>query len=63
MPSPPNVVTPMRFPRREARWPIATATPSATSHFRRSAVPNLIEGEMSSTIQDVSARSATSTRT
>ena len=31
-----------------AKWPIASATPSATSHFRRSAVPNVIEADVSS---------------
>ena len=43
----PKVATPMRLPRREARWPSATATPSATSHLRRSAVPKRIDGETS----------------
>ena len=61
--SPPKVATPIRLPRREARWPSATATPSATSHLRRSAVPKRIDGETSSRTHDVSARSATSTRT
>ena len=61
--SAPKVTTPSRFPRRVARWPIATATPSATSAFRRSAVPNCIETEVSRTSQVTSTRSARSTRT
>ena len=32
-----------------ARWPSARATPSATSALRRSAVPNCIDGDLSST--------------
>ena len=35
--------TPSRLPRRVATWPSASATPSATSALRRSAVPNVIE--------------------
>ena len=46
-----------------ARWPRASATPSATSAFRRSAVPNDIEAETSSASQVTSTRSARSTRT
>ena len=46
-----------------ARWPNASATPSATSALRRSAVPNVIDGETSSSSQQVSARSGTWTRT
>ena len=38
-------------------------TPSATSALRRSAVPKLIEGEMSSISHAVIARSPTCTRT
>ena len=60
---PPNATTPSRLPRRVATWPIASATPSATSALRRSAVPNVIEAETSSTSQAVSARSPTCTRT
>ena len=56
--SSPNVTMPSRFPRRVATWPIAIATPSATSALRRSAVPNCIEGEVSSTSQVTSTRSA-----
>ena len=59
----PKVTTPRRLPRRVATWPIASAAPSATSALRRSAVPNVIEGEVSSTSQVVSARSARWTRT
>ena len=61
--SPPNDTTPSRLPRREATWPIASATPSATSALRRSAVPNVIDADVSSTSQLVSARSPTCTRT
>jgi hypothetical protein len=60
---PPKATTPRRLPRRLATWPTAIATPSATSALRRSAVPNVIEAEASSTIQAVSARSPTCTRT
>ncbi len=60
---PPNVTIPSRFPRWVARWPIATATPSATSALRRSAVPNVIDGETSSRSHAVRARSGTWTRT
>ena len=52
-----------RLPRRAAKWPIASATPSATSHLRRSAVPNVIEADVSSTSHVSTARSATWTRT
>ena len=44
-------------------WPTTSATPSATSVLRRSAVPKCIEGEASRSSQVVSARSATGTRT
>ena len=54
----PNVTTPSRLPRRVATWPIAIATPSATSALRRSAVPNCIDGEVSSTSHVTSTRSA-----
>ena len=37
-----------RLPRRTAKWPTASATPSATSHLRRSAVPKVIDAEVSS---------------
>ena len=40
----PNPSTPSRFPRRVATWPTASATPSATSALRRSAVPNCDRG-------------------
>ena len=62
-PPPPKPTTPSRLPRRVATWPIASATPSATSALRRSAVPNVIEAEVSSTSHVVSARSPTCTRT
>ena len=62
-PRPPNVTTPSRFPRRVDRWPIATATPSATSAFLLSPVPNSIETEVSRTSHVTSTRSARSTRT
>ena len=55
--------SPSRLPRCVARWPTASATPSATSALRRSAVPNVIDGETSSSSQVVSARSGTWTRT
>ena len=42
---PPNASTPSRLPRRVATWPTASATPSATSALRRSAVPNAIEAD------------------
>ena len=42
---------------------MASATPSATSALRRSAVPKLIEAETSSSSQHVIARSPTCTRT
>ena len=59
----PNETTPSRLPRRVATWPIAIATPSATSALRRSAVPNRIEGDVSRTSQVTRTRSATCTRT
>ena len=59
----PNVTIPSRLPRWVARCPTASATPSATSAFRRSAVPNVIDGERSRMSQVVSARSGTWTRT
>ena len=43
--------TPSRLPRRVAMCPMAIATPSATSALRRSAVPNCIDGDVSSTSQ------------
>ena len=60
---PPSATTPSRLPRRVATWPIASATPSATSALRRSAVPNVIEAETSSSSHAVIARSPTCTRT
>ncbi len=54
---------PTRLPRSVAAWPIASVTPSATSALRRSAVPNAIDGEVSSTIHVTSTRSARWTRT
>ena len=54
----PNVTIPRRFPRLVATWPIASAVPSATSAFRRSAVPNCIESEVFSTSHVTSTRSA-----
>ena len=39
----PNATTPSRLPRRVATCASASATPSATSALRRSAVPNCIE--------------------
>ena len=60
---PPKVSTPSRLPRCVDRWPTAIATPSATSVLRRSAVPKAIDGETSSSSQEVSARSGTWTRT
>jgi len=42
----PNVSTPSLLPRRVATWPTAIATPSATSAFRRSRVPNCIDGDV-----------------
>ena len=59
----PKATTPSRLPRRVAAWPTASATPSATSALRRSAVPNAIEAEASKTSQVTSTRSASSTRT
>ena len=58
--SPPKATNPSRLPRRLARWPSASATPSATSAFRRSAVPKDIEGDTSSASQVTSTRSARS---
>src|SRR5215211_7088066 len=60
---PPKASTPRRLPRRVATCPTASATPSATSALRRSAVPKLMEADTSSTSQHVSARSPTCTRT
>ena len=54
---------PSRPPRRVAIRPMVRAAPSATSDFSRSAVPNAIEADMSSTIQVVSWRSGTCRRT
>ena len=54
---------PSRLPRRLARWPSASATPSATSAFLRSAVPNDMEAETSSASHVTSTRSARSMRT
>ena len=59
----PNATRPSRLPRRVATWPTASATPSATSALRRSAVPNAIEADESNTSQVTSTRSASSTRT
>src|SRR5439155_509497 len=59
----PNVTMPRRLPRRVATRPSASATPSATSAFRRSAVPNCIEADVSRTSQVTSTRSARCTRT
>ena len=61
--SSPNVITPRRFPRRVAMCPTAIATPAATSALRRSAVPNCIDGDVSSTSHVTSTRSASCTRT
>ena len=55
--------TPSRFPRRVETCPIASATPSATSALRRSAVPKRIDGDVSSTSHVTSTRSASLTRT
>ena len=52
-----------RLPRRTAKLPTASETPSATSHFRRSAVPNVIDADVSSSSHVSTARSATLTRT
>ena len=41
---PPKATTPRRLPRRVATWPMASATPSATSALRRSAVPKAHRG-------------------
>ena len=54
---------PSRPPRRVAIRPTVSAAPSATSDFSRSAVPNAIEAETSSTIHVVSWRSGTCRRT
>ena len=59
----PNVTTPSRLPRRVATCPSAIAAPSATSDLRRSAVPKPIDGDVSSTSQLTSTRSARWTRT
>ena len=47
-----------RPPRRVASRPSTRTAPSATSDFRRSAVPNAIEGDTSSTIQVVTGARA-----
>ena len=60
---PPSATTPKRLPRRVQTWPMASATPSATSVLRRSAVPNVIDADTSSSSQAVIARSPTWTRT
>ena len=59
----PNERSPTRLPRTLAACPSASATPSATSALRRSAVPKPIEGVRSSTIQVTRTRSASCTRT
>ena len=59
----PHVSSATRPARRTARRPITSATPSATSDFRRSAVPNAIEAETSTSSQVVSVRSGTWSRT
>ena len=59
----PNVASASRLPRRTAKCPTASETPSATSHFRRSAVPNVIDADVSSRSHVSTARSATLTRT
>ena len=59
----PNVISATRPARRTASRPSTSAAPSATSAFRRSAVPNAIDGETSSTIHVVSVRSGTCRRT
>ena len=46
-----SVTTPTLPARRTPRRPNTSAAPSATSAFSRSAVPNAIDGETSSTIQ------------
>ena len=59
----PNATSPTLPARRTPSRPNTSATPSATSAFRRCAVPNAIDGETSSTIHVVSARSGTCRRT
>jgi hypothetical protein len=59
----PKVISPSRLPCRVPTCPTARATPSATSALRRSAVPKLIDGEVSRTSQLTSARSAIWSRT
>jgi hypothetical protein len=59
----PNVTSATLPARRIERRPITATTPSATSALSRSAVPNAIDGETSSTIQVVSVRSGTCKRT
>ena len=59
----PNATTPTLPARLTASRASTSATPSATSAFSRCAVPNAIDGERSSTIQVVSARSGTCRRT
>ena len=60
---PPQVSMATRPPRRVASRPRTRTTPSATSHFSRSAVPKAIEGETSSTSHVVIRRSGTCRRT
>ncbi len=59
----PNAIIPTLPARRTPRRPNTSAAPSATSAFSRSAVPNAIDADTSSTIQVVSARSGTCRRT
>jgi hypothetical protein len=59
----PKATTPTLPARLIARRASTIATPSATSAFRRLAVPKAIDGERSSTIQVVIARSGTCRRT
>ena len=59
----PNVASASRLPRRTAKWPSASETPSATSHLRRSAVPKVMDADVSSSSHVSTARSATWTRT
>ena len=60
---PPAVKTASRPPWRVAARATTCATPSATSDFSRSAVPNAIDAETSSTSQVVRIRSGTCRRT
>ena len=61
--APPKPTSPTRLPRIVAACPTARVTPSATSALRRVAVPNVIDGDRSSTIQVTRTRSARWTRT